>query len=63
MAAAVALATLCFLFLNSGYQVGVYGCAVWFAGGLLYFALIGRKRLVYSPEEDFAMKHSSRSTT
>ncbi len=58
VAGVIALATLCFLFLNSDYRVGVYGCAVWFAAGLLYFAVIGRKRLVYSPEEEFAVRHT-----
>ena len=57
-AGVIALATLCFLFLNADYRFGVYGCAVWFGAGLLYFALVGRKRLVYSPEEDFAVRHS-----
>ena len=44
--------------MNPDYRVGIYGCAVLFAVGLFYFALIGRKRLVRSPEEDFALKHS-----
>ena len=59
IAGLIAFATLCFLFLNPDYRVGVYGCAVWFAAGLLYFAFIARKKLVYSPEEDFAVKHST----
>ncbi len=58
IAALIAFATLCSLFLSSDYRVGVYGCVVWFAVGLLYFAVRGRKRLVYSPEEDFAVRHS-----
>ena len=53
-AAVIAFATLCFLFLNPEYRVGVYGCAVWFAAGLIHFAVSGRKKLVYSPEERFA---------
>ena len=57
-AAVIALVTLFVLFLNADYRAGVYGCAAWFAAGLLYFGLIGRKRLVYSPEETFAVKHS-----
>ena len=61
MAGVIALATLGFLFLNPDYRWGVYGCAAWFAVGLLYFAVIGRKRLVYSPEEEFAVKHSGQS--
>ena len=55
----IALATLYVLFLNPDYRLGVYGCAVWYAAGLLYFGLIGRKRLVYSPEEEFAVRHSA----
>ena len=31
------------------------GAAVWFGLGIIYFALIGRQRLVRSPEEEFAL--------
>ena len=55
----IALAALYVLFLNPDYRLGVYGCAVWYAAGLLYFGLIGRKRLVYSPEEEFAIRNSA----
>ena len=55
----IALATLYVLFLNPDYRLGVYGCAVWYAAGLLYFGLIGRKRLVYSPEEEFAVRNTA----
>lgn len=58
VAGAIAAATLVFLFLNPDYRTGLYGCAAWFAIGLLYFAAIGRKKLVYSPEEDFAIRHT-----
>ncbi len=33
------------------------GVAIFFAVGLLYFALFGRHRLVFSPEEEFALTH------
>ncbi len=56
--AAIAPVTLPFLLMNPDYRVGIYGCAVLFAVRLFYFAVIGRKRLVRSPEEDFALKHS-----
>jgi ethanolamine permease len=52
----IALATLVCLFANPDYRVGVYGCALWFASGLVYFAVHGRHRLVYSPEEEFAVR-------
>ena len=37
------------------YRNGVYATAVWYALGLLYFATVGRHRLVLSPEEKFAL--------
>lgn len=52
---------------NSVYQRVAIAAAVWFALGLLYFALIGRKRLILSPEEKFALSRgaadSQRSTS
>ena len=51
----IAFATLIFLFLNSDYRLGLYGCAAWLAVGLVVFAAGGRKRLVRSPEEEFAL--------
>lgn len=55
MAGLIALVTLVYLFLNDDYRVGVYGSAIWFALGLLYFALYARHRMILSPEEEFAM--------
>jgi ethanolamine permease len=52
----IAVATLIFLFLNADYRVGVWGCAIWYGLSLVYFAAHGRKNLVYSPEEEFAVK-------
>jgi ethanolamine permease len=46
--------TLVFLFLNPDYRAGVWGCAVWYALGLAYFALRGRHHQVRSPEEEAA---------
>lgn len=51
----VALVTLYYQLQDPVYRVGVYATAVWYALGLLYFAVIGRHRLVLSPEEEFAM--------
>jgi len=31
--------------------------AIWYALAIIYFAAYGRNTLVYSPEEDFAVKH------
>jgi len=48
--------TLVALFLNPEYRVGVWGCAVWYALGIAYFALRGRHQLVRSPEEQAAVR-------
>ncbi len=36
------------------------GAAIWYALGLLYFGLYARKRLVFSPEEEFAIQASKK---
>ena len=52
---AIALLTLYFQLKDPVYRTGVYGAAIWYALGLLYFAIFGRHRLVLSPEEEFAL--------
>lgn len=52
----IAIVTLYVQFQDPAYRGGVIGTAIWYALGILYFAVIGRKDLVYSPEEDFAVK-------
>ena len=57
VAGVIALAVLVFSLLNADYRMGIYGCALWFAVGLLYFALKGRRQLVKAaPEEEFAAR-------
>jgi ethanolamine permease len=55
VAGIIALVSLVSLYLDSAYRPAVYGIAVWFGIGLLYFAIMGRNRLILSPEEEFAM--------
>jgi ethanolamine permease len=52
-----ALAAIAFIaiFLNEGYRPGVYGVAIYYILGVIYFAVAGRNRLVLSPEEEFAL--------
>jgi ethanolamine permease len=54
-ALAISLVTLVLLFANADFRPGVIGVAIWFVAGLVYFALVGRHRLVLSPEEAFAL--------
>ena len=43
-----------FLF-NPGYQIAIAAIAIVYIIGLIVFGLVGRKRLVLSPEEEFAI--------
>lgn len=52
---AIALVTLWFQLSDPVYRTGVLWVALWFAIGIAYFALWGRRRLILSPEEEFAL--------
>ncbi|MBP7704670.1 MAG: amino acid permease [Caulobacter sp.] len=51
----IASVTIWFQLQDPVYRAGVIGVAIWFAIGAAYFALVGRRKLVLSPEEEFAM--------
>ncbi len=53
----IAIICLIAMFLNEAYRPGLYGAVIWYILGVLYFAFIGRHKLVLSPEEEFAMSH------
>ena len=55
IAGTLAAISLVAIFLNEAYRPGVYGVAVYYVLGVLYFAIAGRHRLVLSPEEEFAL--------
>ncbi|MEX6505672.1 amino acid permease [Jiella sp. M17.18] len=54
----IAVVTLGFQLSDPTYRAGVLGVAIWFAIGIVYFALVGRHRLILSPEEEFAIEHA-----
>ncbi|WP_421934386.1 amino acid permease [Phenylobacterium sp.] len=54
----IALVTIVYQLKDPIYRTGVLGVAIWFAVGIAYFALVGRHRLVLSPEEEFAMSQA-----
>ncbi len=54
----IAAAVLVLLFNNPDFRPGIIGVVIWFLCGLVYFAVYGRKTLVYSPEEEFAIQQS-----
>jgi len=54
---AIALVTIGFQLADPVYRTGVIGVAIWYALAIFYFAVHGRKTLVLSPEEEFAVRH------
>jgi ethanolamine permease len=57
----IAVVTLIMQLQDPVYRYGVYAAAIWYVIGIIYFALIGRHKLVYSPEEDFAVKERQKA--
>ena len=55
VAGVIAVVALVSIFINADYRPGVYGTAIYFVLGVIYFAIAGRHRLVLSPEEEFAL--------
>jgi ethanolamine permease len=53
----IAIVTIIFQLTDPLYQQGIIGVAIWYALAIIYFAAYGRTTLVYSPEEEFAVKH------
>ncbi|HKR35907.1 MAG TPA: amino acid permease [Steroidobacteraceae bacterium] len=51
----IALVTLYYQLQDPVYRNGVYAAVAWYVLGVLYFAFVGRHRLVLSPEEEFAI--------
>jgi ethanolamine permease len=52
---ACALWTMYYQLQDPAYVKGVYAALAWYVAGLAYFALVGRHRLIVSPEEQFAL--------
>ena len=53
----IAIATMVFQLVGDAtYRTGIVGVAVWFSVCVAYFAIVGRHRLILSPEEEFAMQ-------
>src|SRR5205814_9777479 len=55
IAAVIAVVSLVSLCPNPLYVWGVVGTLIYFLLGIAYFAIVGRHRLVLSPEEEFAL--------
>lgn len=57
----IAAVTILYQLFDPVYRQGVLWVAVWFAIAIIYFALMGRHKLVLSPEEKFATEHKAKS--
>jgi len=57
----IAAVTLVMQLRDPVYRNGVYFAAAWYAICVVYFGLIGRHKLVYSPEEEFATKERQKA--
>jgi ethanolamine permease len=55
---AIAVVTLYYQIKDPNFFKGVFWVAVWFGIGILYFAFVGRHKLILSPEEEFALEHA-----
>lgn len=53
----IAVVTLLYQVQDPNFTKGVLWVAVWFGVAIGYFALVGRHRLILSPEEEFALGH------
>lgn len=59
----IAMVTLYYQFQDPAYRTGIYWVAAWFGAGILYFALVGRHKLILSPEEEFAIAHREKQAS
>jgi ethanolamine permease len=53
----IAAVTLFYQLQDPNFFKGVIWVIVWCAVGILYFAFVGRHKLILSPEEEFALEH------
>jgi ethanolamine permease len=53
----IGVVTLLFQIQDPNFYYGVFWVAVWFLVAIIYFWLVGRHKLILSPEEEFAMEH------
>jgi ethanolamine permease len=56
----IALVTLFYQLQDPNFSRGVLWVIIWLAVGIAYFALVGRNKLILSPEEEFALAHKAK---
>ena len=53
----IAAVTLFYQLQDPNFFKGVIWVVLWCAIGIVYFGLVGRHKLILSPEEEFALEH------
>ena len=53
----IGVVTLAYQIQDPNFFKGVFWVGLWFLVGIVYFAVHGRRRLILSPEEEFALEH------
>jgi ethanolamine permease len=53
----IGVVTLAYQVQDPNFFKGVFWVGIWFLVGIVYFAVHGRRRLILSPEEEFALEH------
>ena len=61
MTIAIGIVTLLYQVQDANFTKGVVWVAVWFAVAIVYFGLVGRHKLILSPEEEFALEHKAKA--
>ena len=57
----IGIVTLLYQVQDANFTKGVVWVAVWFAVAIVYFGLVGRHKLILSPEEEFALEHKAKA--
>ncbi|WP_119272912.1 amino acid permease [Taklimakanibacter deserti] len=57
----IGLVTLYYQIWDPLFYKGVFWVGVWFIVAIIYFAAVGRHKLILSPEEEFAMEHRAKA--
>lgn len=55
----IAAVTLLYQIQDPNFTKGIIWVILWFVIAIIYFALVGRHKLILSPEEEFAMQHKA----
>ena len=56
----IAIITIYFQLQDQSYRTAVFIAIIYLIIGLIYFGIIGRHRLILSPEEEFALEHDTK---